>query len=146
MINVRMQNDIRLPVNERRNYKNAIDGLYQVCKHEGVKQLFNGSSMATGRAIMMTIGQLAMYDQFKTMLLVYMPGFFKDNVATHLTASTLAGAAATCVTQPVSYSYFKVIFHFCLHFFSHFNSFQVRCLKNPNDERKSKTKHPQIHK
>lgn len=58
MINVRMQNDVKLPVDQRRNYKNAIDGLMKVYKYEGVKSLFNGATMATSRAIMMTIGQV----------------------------------------------------------------------------------------
>lgn len=58
MINVRMQNDIKLPAKDRRNYKNAIDGLIKVYRYEGAKSLFNGASMATSRAIMMTIGQV----------------------------------------------------------------------------------------
>lgn len=53
-----MQNDIKLPAKDRRNYKNAIDGLIKVYRYEGAKSLFNGASMATSRAIMMTIGQV----------------------------------------------------------------------------------------
>ena len=59
MITVRMQNDVKLPPNERRNYKNAIDGLIKVYRFEGAKTLFNGASMATLRATMMTIGQVS---------------------------------------------------------------------------------------
>ncbi|KAI7697284.1 hypothetical protein SSS_02555 [Sarcoptes scabiei] len=55
MINVRMQNDIKLPLDQRRNYKNAIDGLIKVYRLEGLKSLFNGATMATSRAIMMSI-------------------------------------------------------------------------------------------
>lgn len=58
MINVRMQNDIKLPPSERRNYKNAIDGLIKVYRNEGPKAFFNGATMATSRAIMMSIGQV----------------------------------------------------------------------------------------
>lgn len=61
MINVRMQNDVKLPPAERRNYKNAIDGLIKVYRFEGPKALFNGASMATSRAIMMTIGQVSLW-------------------------------------------------------------------------------------
>jgi len=32
LINVRMQNDIKLPANQRRNYKNAIDGIIRMSK------------------------------------------------------------------------------------------------------------------
>lgn len=58
MVNVRMQNDIKLPLEQRRNYKHALDGLFKVYKHEGVGSLFNGATMATSRAVFMTIGQV----------------------------------------------------------------------------------------
>jgi len=35
MINVRLQNDMKVPVEQRRNYKHVFDGLYRVTKHEG---------------------------------------------------------------------------------------------------------------
>ncbi len=54
-----MQNDIKLPLEKRRNYKHAIDGLLKVYKYEGVATLFNGATMATTRAIVMTIGQVS---------------------------------------------------------------------------------------
>ena len=38
-------------------------------REEGFRSLFNGVSMATTRGIMVTIGQLSFYDQFKQMLL-----------------------------------------------------------------------------
>jgi TRAP-type C4-dicarboxylate transport system permease small subunit len=36
---------------------------------EGVRALFSGWTMASSRAVMVTIGQLSLYDQFKQMLL-----------------------------------------------------------------------------
>ena len=41
MINVRMQNDIKLPKDseQRRNYKNAIDGLIRVVREEGIMKV-----------------------------------------------------------------------------------------------------------
>lgn len=47
----------------------------------------------------MTIGQLSFYDQVKKMLIE--SGYFKDNLTTHLTASSVAGAIATSLTQPL---------------------------------------------
>ncbi|KAG1650110.1 Mitochondrial dicarboxylate carrier [Nymphon striatum] len=99
MVNVRMQNDIKLPPELRRNYKHAIDGIYQVFKHEGVKGLFTGVHMATGRAIMMTIGQLSFYDQIKQSLL--QSEYFTDSLSTHFISSICAGAVATTLTQPM---------------------------------------------
>lgn len=99
LVNVRMQNDVKLPVAQRRNYKNAIDGLYRVYSEEGFRRLFSGCSTATSRAIFVTIGQLSFYDQIKQLLLD--SGYFEDNLALHFTASSTAGAIATCLTQPL---------------------------------------------
>jgi dicarboxylate transporter 10 len=66
-----MQNDVKLPYAQRRNYRNALDGIYQIVRNEGVATLFNGGSMAVVRAILMTIGQLAFYDQVITLSLIF---------------------------------------------------------------------------
>ncbi|XP_064104159.1 mitochondrial dicarboxylate carrier-like [Macrobrachium nipponense] len=99
MVNVRMQNDIKLPANERRNYKHALDGLIRVTKEEGISRLFRGASTATFRAVLMTIGQLSFYDQIKSILLG--TPYFNDNLTCHFTSSLAAGAIATTMTQPV---------------------------------------------
>ncbi|RWS30836.1 mitochondrial dicarboxylate carrier-like protein, partial [Leptotrombidium deliense] len=101
MVNVRMQNDIKIPVALRRNYKHAVDGLIRVYTHEGFKSLFNGASMATLRAVLMTIGQLSMYDQFKYLLLTKASAYFGDGLVTHFTASLMAAGVATTLTQPM---------------------------------------------
>ena len=88
LINVRMQNDSKLPVASRRNYKNAVEGLVRVAREEGVPALWRGSSMVVVRAVLMTIGQLGFYDQVKQMLLL-MP-VFEDTISTHLLASSIA--------------------------------------------------------
>lgn len=98
MINVRMQNDMKLPRELRRNYRHVFDGAWRVVRDEGATKLFNGAVMASSRAVLVTIGQLAFYDQIKYMLLK--TGHFSDNLTTHLTASFLAGAIATAITQP----------------------------------------------
>uniref|UniRef100_A0A0N5ASX4 Mitochondrial dicarboxylate carrier n=1 Tax=Syphacia muris TaxID=451379 RepID=A0A0N5ASX4_9BILA len=99
MVNVRMQNDMKLPAAQRRNYKHAIDGVFRVYREEGVKSLFNGATMASSRAIFMTIGQLAFYDQIKFALLS--TPYFEDNVTTHFSASFAAASIATVLTQPL---------------------------------------------
>jgi dicarboxylate transporter 10 len=99
MVNVRMQNDIKLPKDQRRNYKHAIDGMARVAREEGFRKLFSGVDWATGRAILMTIGQLCFYDQVKIMLLS--TDHFTEGVTTHFTASLCAGAIATTMTQPL---------------------------------------------
>jgi len=99
MTNVRMQNDMKLPPEQRRNYKHAIDGMARVYREEGLRNLFSGADWATGRAILMTIGQLCFYDQIKQTLLA--TNYFGDNLVTHFTSSLGAGAIATTMTQPL---------------------------------------------
>lgn len=100
VLNVRMQHDAALPPAERRNYRNAIDGLVKMARHEGPASLMRGVSANSSRAVLMTAGQLASYDGFKRWLLH--GGFgFKDDTVTHFTASFLAGFVATTICSPV---------------------------------------------
>jgi len=57
-INVRMQDDMRVPREERRNYKHVFDGLMQVYRAEGLQRgLFSGATICMGRATVVTVGQ-----------------------------------------------------------------------------------------
>ncbi|VDM54847.1 unnamed protein product [Angiostrongylus costaricensis] len=42
LVNVRMQNDVKLPPPERRNYKHAVDGVFRILREEGLARLFGG--------------------------------------------------------------------------------------------------------
>lgn len=95
---VRMQADGKKPVNERVNYKNAFDGLYRIAKAEGIGAWWNGCLPNVYRAALMSAGQLASYDQSKQLLLK--TPYFKDNTATHFTASLIAALVATILTNP----------------------------------------------
>ncbi|OBT83483.1 hypothetical protein VE02_06882 [Pseudogymnoascus sp. 03VT05] len=99
VLNVRMQHDAALPPAERRNYKNAIDGLIRMTREEGWKSLFRGVWPNSMRAVLMTASQLASYDAFKQALIVHTP--LTDNLTTHFTASFMAGFVATTVCSPV---------------------------------------------
>jgi solute carrier family 25 (mitochondrial dicarboxylate transporter), member 10 len=44
LINIRMQADSRLPVENRRNYKNVFDGGYKIIKNEGFLSLWKGKN------------------------------------------------------------------------------------------------------
>ena len=99
ILNVRMQNDAALPAADRRNYKNALDGLVRMFREEGVASLFRGVWPNSARAVLMTASQLASYDIFKKELLIYTN--LGDNLYTHFTASLMAGFVATTVCSPV---------------------------------------------
>ncbi|PSR90559.1 mitochondrial carrier domain-containing protein [Coniella lustricola] len=97
--NVRMQHDAALPVEKRRNYKHALDGMLRMAREEGLMSWFRGMLPNSLRAAAMTASQLASYDTFKKMLIGYTP--MSDNLATHFTASFMAGVAAATVTSPI---------------------------------------------
>ncbi|KAI9207303.1 mitochondrial carrier domain-containing protein [Polychytrium aggregatum] len=98
LVNVRMQNDGKLPVEKRRGYKNAFHGLYRIAKEEGPVALFRGMGPNLYRSMAMTASQVGSYDIFKNELLS--TGYFVDNIYTHFTASLLAGLVATTVCSP----------------------------------------------
>jgi hypothetical protein len=61
--------------------------LIRVYQEEGTRRLFSGASTATGRAVLMTVGQLSFYDQVKLLLL---RAGFSDNLVTHFLSSLTA--------------------------------------------------------
>ncbi|NXN84971.1 DIC protein, partial [Bombycilla garrulus] len=99
MVNVRMQNDMKQPPALRRNYSHALDGMYRVLREEGLKKLFSGASLASGRGALVTIGQLSCYDQAKQLVLA--TGLLSDNVFAHFLSSFIAGLCATFLCQPL---------------------------------------------
>uniref|UniRef100_A0A6I8SNK5 Solute carrier family 25 member 10 n=1 Tax=Xenopus tropicalis TaxID=8364 RepID=A0A6I8SNK5_XENTR len=66
---------------------------------EGFRKLFSGATMASSRGALVTVGQLACYDQAKQ--LVLNTGFLSDNIFTHFLASSIAGGCATFLCQPL---------------------------------------------
>lgn len=99
VLNVRMQHDAALPMNERRNYKHAVDGMVRMAREEGALSWFRGWLPNSSRAAVMTAGQLATYDTFKRLLIDYTP--LGDTTTTHFSASFLAGLAAATATSPI---------------------------------------------
>ncbi|XP_068920160.1 mitochondrial dicarboxylate carrier-like [Petaurus breviceps papuanus] len=99
MVNVRMQNDMKLPVHQRRNYSHALDGIIRVAREEGIKKLFSGATMASSRGALVTVGQLSCYDQVKQ--LVLSTEMISDNIFAHFLSSFIAGGCATFLCQPI---------------------------------------------
>ncbi|XP_003382862.1 PREDICTED: mitochondrial dicarboxylate carrier-like [Amphimedon queenslandica] len=99
MVNVRMQNDVKVALEVRRNYKHIGDGLIRVIREEGVMNLWRGSSLNITRAVLVTVSQVALYEQVKQFLIS--TSIFSDNIITHFSSSIIAGIIATAMTQPV---------------------------------------------
>jgi len=95
---VRMQADGKLPLEKRRNYRHAVDGLVRLAKSEGILSLWKGCGPNINRAMLMTVGQLASYDHIKQLLL--QTGYFKDNITTHFSSSLIAAFIAAALTSP----------------------------------------------
>ncbi|KAJ8097331.1 mitochondrial carrier domain-containing protein [Lipomyces tetrasporus] len=100
IINIRMQNDMALDPAHRRNYRNALDGLFRMTREEGPKSLFRGLHPNTTRAVLMTASQMVSYDEFKKALVNHV-GMDSKSIYTHFAASMLAGLVATTVCSPV---------------------------------------------
>lgn len=65
---IRAQADGRLPVEERRNYRGLFDAIKRISATEGVPALWRGVGPTVGRGAVVSMTQLASYDQAKEML------------------------------------------------------------------------------
>ncbi|KSA03101.1 uncharacterized protein AC631_01114 [Debaryomyces fabryi] len=99
VVNIRMQNDSTLPIEQRRNYRNAFDGIFRIIKEEKVSSLFRGLVPNLTRGILMTASQVVTYDIAKN-LLVDTFNLDPSKKGTHFSASLLAGLVATTVCSP----------------------------------------------
>ncbi|PBC27889.1 2-oxoglutarate/malate carrier protein [Apis cerana cerana] len=96
---IRMTADGRLPLAERRNYKNAFNALIRIAKEEGFLALWRGTVPTMGRAMVVNAAQLASYSQSKETLLN--TGYFEDNILLHFTSSMISGLVTTIASMPV---------------------------------------------
>ncbi|XP_050509657.1 mitochondrial dicarboxylate carrier-like [Diabrotica virgifera virgifera] len=98
IVNVRMQSDIRRNSKYRRNYRNVVHGLMEIYQKEGFVQIYRGSTMACMRSVLLSVGQLSIYDELQ--IITLRTGLVNDNLLTHLTCSLIAGIAASLLSQP----------------------------------------------
>ena len=100
VLNIRMQNDSALEASQRRNYKNALDGVYKIYRYEGgIKTLLTGWKPNMVRGVLMTASQVVTYDVFKNYLVTQLQ-FDPTKNTTHFSASLLAGLVATTICSP----------------------------------------------
>jgi len=104
IILVRMTSDLVRQPDKRYNYSNAVTGVINLIKTEGVHALGRGLGTNTTRAVLMNASQVCSYDFFKSRLLHQtLPVIdyeMKDNLLTHFLASGMAGTVATTVCSP----------------------------------------------
>lgn len=93
---VRMQSDINLPVEERRNYKNVFDALGRTVKEEGLFTLWRGSTPTVIRAMAMNFSLLVPFELMKKVLTPYI----SDTRNRTFAASMVSGVAACILSLP----------------------------------------------
>jgi solute carrier family 25 oxoglutarate transporter 11 len=86
---VRAQADGQLPAAERRNYKGLFDAVKQIKATEGVGSLWRGVGPTVARGAVVSMTQLASYDQAKEMLLPVLGDGFPLFVASALVSATI---------------------------------------------------------
>ncbi|XP_077290911.1 mitochondrial 2-oxoglutarate/malate carrier protein [Arctopsyche grandis] len=94
---IRMTADGRLPLEQRRNYKNVADALLRIIREEGLFSLWRGTTPTIGRAMVVNAAQLSSYSQAREMLNVYIP----DGIGLHFVASMISGLITTVASMPV---------------------------------------------
>jgi len=97
---VRMSNDVTLPLDQRRNYKNVADTIRRITREEGPAAFWRGSTPFVTRAMMVGVFQVATLDQFKTMF-VDMFGQKADSISNVFSASMASGLIYSLATQPL---------------------------------------------
>lgn len=96
---VRMTADGRLPLEQRRNYKNVFNALTRIVKEEGPRTLWTGCVPTMTRAMIVNMCQLTSYTQAKQHLLA--SGHFKEGILLHFTASMISGLVTTAASMPI---------------------------------------------
>jgi len=96
---IRMASDGRLPVAERRGYKNALDALYRIYSEEGLFSMWRGVSPTVIRGMILNAAQLGGYTSFKNKIL--QTGYFEDNIWAHSAASMMSGLFCSVASLPV---------------------------------------------
>ena len=93
---VRMQNDLNLPKEERRNYKNVFDALIRTVKEEGIFALWRGSLPTVCRAMAMNFSLLVPFEGMKKVLTPYI----NDVKLRTIAASCCSGVVAAIISLP----------------------------------------------
>lgn len=93
---VRMQSDLNLPKQDRRNYKNVFDALIRTVKEEGILTLWRGSTPTICRAMAINFSLLVPFEAFKKQLQPYIPDIRYRTFA----SSMIAGVCACVLSLP----------------------------------------------
>ena len=98
---VRMSAESRLPADQKRGYKNALDAVVRIGREEGVAALWRGAAPTVTRALLLNVGQLGVGADVKVRLNAWKPEVMvPGSLSLLVTASFIASFAATVVSVP----------------------------------------------
>lgn len=97
---VRLQADTMLPLDQRRNYKGAIDALTRMYREEGMNGFFSGCGPTVCRGLAMNVGMLCSYDTYKVWLGEYLDG---DSQSNRFASGFLSGWTAATMALPFDF-------------------------------------------
>lgn len=96
---IRMQGDQRLPIDQRRNYKNVTDALLRIKREEGITGWWTGCGPTVVRAMALNLGMLATYDQSRQSL----EASLGKGETTNMIAKLLSGFFASAFSLPFDF-------------------------------------------
>eukprot|EP00831_Metopus_contortus_P004304 TRINITY_DN11589_c0_g1_i2.p1 TRINITY_DN11589_c0_g1~~TRINITY_DN11589_c0_g1_i2.p1 ORF type:complete len:317 (-),score=45.56 TRINITY_DN11589_c0_g1_i2:83-943(-) len=105
VIMVRAWADVKRPPDQRRNYKNFLDGLVRITREEGVKTLWRASMPNVARAVGLNVGMMTTYQEAKERI----GGLLGECFATNALSSLLAGLCATMLALPFDNAKVKIV-------------------------------------
>eukprot|EP00494_Astrolonche_serrata_P003640 UN03647 len=86
-----MQADGSAPIEKRRGYKHVVDAIIRTYREEGFLTLYRGVGPTIVRGMVVSMTQLATYDQAKSVLL-NLNIIKEEGVRSHLSASLISGS------------------------------------------------------
>ncbi|XP_076765657.1 mitochondrial 2-oxoglutarate/malate carrier protein isoform X2 [Xylocopa sonorina] len=99
LVLIRMISDIKLPPNERRNYRNAVVGIIRIWRTEGVTRLWRGAVPTMTRAAIVNGAQLGTYSKAK--LVLQDTGLFEEGSILSFMAAMISGLTMAVASLPV---------------------------------------------
>jgi len=96
---VRMQADGAAPLDKRRGYKNVVDAMVRIVREEGVAAGWRGVGPTVGRGMVVSMMQLASYDQAKSVYKNVLG--MKDGLPLHFSASLTSGFIYSVASLPL---------------------------------------------
>ncbi|KAH8295766.1 hypothetical protein KR018_008261 [Drosophila ironensis] len=97
LVLTRMMADNRLPLGERRNYKNVGQAFGRIVREEGVATLWRGCFPSVARAMVVNMVQLSSYMQLKKQLKPYLD----DGLRLHASAALGSGLLTAMASMPI---------------------------------------------